>query len=775
MSSRLDFAIRSVPGNLRAVERAAELLQLPESVVWAGAGVSAPHFPLWDAFLRELTQEAVAAGLVDRVVADRWNSRIATDPEHLADRLREELGSRFVANQISRIFLRRSGAQHTTSHISIARLPNTQFVTTNWDTGLEAALGEIRGSTPDIGTWMDSDFVRGWMTSAVSDNERVWHIHGIADRASETALLGHDQLLSAYSNELVRGAIQSTLASRHVIFVGVGFRDFIFADSGGTAPFRALRQGNGDPQHVAVVAIPVEGDIPARHEEWYRSADRQEWRERFSADVIFYPAAYRTDHSALAEVFEWLGELLPPSTPEEPPVALSIETGLDAPPNVRTRWQGAVHPRVLAGVLIPPGGSPNALLITFLRGIGAATGLLRCASPGHRDFTLNAAHPDMLAELDLSTPLLVAPELEPAPIAASTRLFGNDTRVIANGNVLEFSSEVGWSPSSPGLSAIAGAMNEPQTTEPVDPSSEVATFAAIVADPSQMRVARDPTGIRPLWTARLSGGWVATSELALLEAAEALDIEEVRPGEIVTLDATSRRSSLESSTRSTSPMVCSLELAGTLPIYSRLMGTSLAETRRRLGYRSMAEAPVAADFVMPATEGSREAAIGAGEMDGIPVVEPPSRLTRVLGDVDVDELGLYRVSEQLVMGRRIVLVDSELRTGARAQAICRALRRSGALEIHVRITSSPQVYRCPLGVGTTRRSALTLAHNSINDLRVSLDADSLAFLSMEGMLSAFDTQDTLGQPCTGCFDGQFPLRFRIDERDEIQSTTNVDD
>ena len=274
---------------------------------------------------------------------------------------------------------------------------------------------------------------------------------------------------------------------------------------------------------------------------------------------------------------------------------------------------------------------------------------------------------------------------------------------------------------------------------------------------------RDPWGFRPLSVGRLPhGGYAVASETCALTTLGCVDIDEIAPGEIVTLRGAEieRRQSL---TPATVGARCTFEFVYFSRPDSVWAGRNIHHVRQRLGEELAAESPVEADVVIPVPDSSIPAAIGYSRASGIPhndgliknryigrtFIEP----TQDLRDRGV-ALKFNALSENLA-GRRVVMIDDSMVRGTTAGPLVRMLRDAGATEVHVRITCPPISHPCHFGVDMGHDGDLMAARLSIDEMRQHIGADSLAFLSIDAMMRA--VSDNTPGYCNACFTGQYPI------------------
>ena len=285
-------------------------------------------------------------------------------------------------------------------------------------------------------------------------------------------------------------------------------------------------------------------------------------------------------------------------------------------------------------------------------------------------------------------------------------------------------------------------------------------YSLVFADEQTLYAARDPHGVRPLVLGRLERGWVIASETAALDIVGASMVREVEPGELLAIDANGMRSSRFATPE---PKGCVFEYVYLARPDTAIAGRSVHATRVEIGRRLAAEHPVEADLVMPTPESGTPAAIGYAQGSGIPYGQglvknayvgrtfiQPSQTIRQLGI----RLKLNPLRE-VVRGKRLVVVDDSIVRGNTQRAIVRMLREAGALEVHIRIASPPVQWPCFYGIDFATRAELIASGLDVEGVRRSVGADTLAYVSLEGLIAA--TEQPRTRLCMACFDGTYPI------------------
>lgn len=280
---------------------------------------------------------------------------------------------------------------------------------------------------------------------------------------------------------------------------------------------------------------------------------------------------------------------------------------------------------------------------------------------------------------------------------------------------------------------------------------------------------RDPLGFRPLVMGRRAlengqYGYVVASESCAFDLIGAEYVREIAPGEIWWVDKDGEHSvHLTASTERDSAR-CVFEHVYFARPDSKVFGQSVYEARKRMGEVLAKENPVEADMVIPVPDSGVPAAIGYSRQSGLPfelgiirnhyigrTFIQPSQSIRSFGV----KIKLNPQSE-ILKGKRVVVIDDSLVRGTTSQKIIRLIRHAGAKEVHFRISSPPTTGPCYYGVDTPKRSQLIAAQKSVDEIREFIGADSLAYLSIEGLLRA--VQGSNKNYCTACFDGNYPLK-----------------
>ena len=294
-------------------------------------------------------------------------------------------------------------------------------------------------------------------------------------------------------------------------------------------------------------------------------------------------------------------------------------------------------------------------------------------------------------------------------------------------------------------------------------------YSLVILSRDNIFAARDPHGIRPLSLGIREGSPVVASETCAFDLIGAKFERDVEPGEIVKLSREGFSSNRFAFPLSTP---CVFEHVYFARPDSNVFGRSVAASRQGFGRRLAREHPVEADVVIPVPDSGMYAALGFAEESAIPFamglvrnhyvgrtfIEPKQAIRHFGVKVKLNPV------REVVEGKRVVMVDDSIVRGTTSRKIVRMLREAGAKEVHVRISSPPTMNSCHYGIDTPTRTELIAANKSVAEIQEFIEADSLGYLSVEGMLEAF------GRPqqatCTACFTGIYPVEIEEEEREK---------
>jgi amidophosphoribosyltransferase len=292
-------------------------------------------------------------------------------------------------------------------------------------------------------------------------------------------------------------------------------------------------------------------------------------------------------------------------------------------------------------------------------------------------------------------------------------------------------------------------------------------YCLVFMDESTLYAARDPQGVRPLVLGRLERGWVVASESAALDIVGASYVREVEPGELIAIDQNGLRSSRFADEKRAG---CVFEYVYLARPDTAISGRVVYEARVEMGRTLAKEYPVEADLVIPTPESGTPAAIGYSEASGIPfghglVKNAYVGRTFIQPSQTIRQLGIrlkLNPLREVIAGKRLIVVDDSIVRGNTQRALVKMLKEAGAAEVHVRISSPPIMWPCFYGIDFASRAELIASGLGVEDVRQSIGADSLGYLSKDGMVAA--TNQPESKLCTACFTGKYPIELPAAER-----------
>ncbi len=290
---------------------------------------------------------------------------------------------------------------------------------------------------------------------------------------------------------------------------------------------------------------------------------------------------------------------------------------------------------------------------------------------------------------------------------------------------------------------------------------------------------RDPHGFRPLAIGRLGDALVICSETCAMDLIGATYVRDVEPGELVVLSAQGIKSIKPFAPAPQSQ--CIFEHVYFARPDSYVFGESVNENRTEFGRRLARESPVDADVVVPVPDSGVCAAIGYSEASGIPMrmglirnhyvgrtfIQPQQSIRHFGVKVKLNPV------RSILEGKRVILVDDSIVRGTTSRKIVRMVRATGAKEVHMRISCPPTISPCFYGVDTPRRSELIAATHTLEEIRKYLNADSVSYLSLEGLTGA--VAGGRSKYCTSCYTGVYPVAFPRDEATYLQLALKLND
>jgi amidophosphoribosyltransferase len=289
-------------------------------------------------------------------------------------------------------------------------------------------------------------------------------------------------------------------------------------------------------------------------------------------------------------------------------------------------------------------------------------------------------------------------------------------------------------------------------------------YSLVIQTEREMIGVRDPHGFRPLCLGQVDGAWVLASETCALDLIHAKFVRDVEPGEIVIITKDGIRS-IQAFPEQERRAFCIFEYVYFARPDSTIAGRNVYKVRVEMGRQLARENPVEADIVVPVPDSGNYAALGYSEQANVPFEMAfirnhyvgrsflqPSQLIR-----DFNVRVKLNLIPELVKGKRVVIVDDSIVRGTTCKTRVNTLKEAGAREVHVRVSCPPHMHPCVYGIDFPDRNKLMAANYSIDDIRKYLNADSLAYLSQEGMIRATGLRPEAF--CMACYDGNYPVEY----------------
>lgn len=290
---------------------------------------------------------------------------------------------------------------------------------------------------------------------------------------------------------------------------------------------------------------------------------------------------------------------------------------------------------------------------------------------------------------------------------------------------------------------------------------------------TRMVAVRDPNGFRPLCLGRQGGSYVVASESCALDLIDAEFIREIAPGEMIVVDKNGMNSYFPF--KKVDPTPCIFEFVYFARPDSHIFGKNVYQVRKEQGRQLAREHRVDADIVIPIPDSGVPAALGYAEESGIPFelglirnhyvgrtfIEPQQAIRHFGVKIKLNPV------REVLKDKRVVVIDDSIVRGTTSRKIVKMIRNAGAREVHVRISSPPTSYPCYYGIDTPNRKELISSSHSLDEIRRYITADSLGYLSEEGLMSTVGAENA--GFCTACFTGGYPVKFpRLLDQDEPQ-------
>jgi amidophosphoribosyltransferase len=297
-------------------------------------------------------------------------------------------------------------------------------------------------------------------------------------------------------------------------------------------------------------------------------------------------------------------------------------------------------------------------------------------------------------------------------------------------------------------------------------------YTLLLLTPEQVIAVRDPSGFRPLTLGQLGNTWLLASETCALDLMEARMVRDVEPGEILVIDEhglTSLRPF-----RPAPSLQCVFEYVYFARPDSVLWGRNVHRVRKAMGHQLAREHPVEADLVIPVPDSGVGAALGFAEESGIAYESGLVRnhyvgRTFIEPSQGIRHFGVkikLNPNREVLEGRRVVVVDDSIVRGTTSRKIVKMVRSAGAREVHMRISSPPIQWPCYYGIDTPTRKELIGSSHRVHEIQRYLGADTLGYLSLDGMLKA--TGSAPEQFCHACFTGQYKVGFDSGARAQLR-------
>jgi amidophosphoribosyltransferase len=313
---------------------------------------------------------------------------------------------------------------------------------------------------------------------------------------------------------------------------------------------------------------------------------------------------------------------------------------------------------------------------------------------------------------------------------------------------------------------LHGVARSPKTIKEAIPEvlrETEGAFSMLFLTPRELIAIRDSRGFRPLALGRLGDAWVIASETCAFDLIDARYVRDVEPGEMIVINEEGLRSSHPLPKQQHS--MCLFEHVYFARPDSLIFGTSVNESRHRMGRQLAIEQPADADVVVPVPDSGVAAAIGYAAESGLSFrfglvrnhyvgrtfIEPRQSIRSFGVRIKLNPV------RELIADKRVVLIDDSIVRGTTSKKIVRMVREAGAKEIHVRISCPPTISPCYYGVDTPSKSELIAAQMSIEEIRGFIEADSLGYLSLKGMIDA--TGLDKDSACVACWNEKYPTRI----------------
>ncbi|MSU04524.1 MAG: amidophosphoribosyltransferase [Pedosphaera sp.] len=289
-------------------------------------------------------------------------------------------------------------------------------------------------------------------------------------------------------------------------------------------------------------------------------------------------------------------------------------------------------------------------------------------------------------------------------------------------------------------------------------------YSLVIMTEQEMIGVRDPQGFRPLSLGKVGEAWVLSSETCAFDLIHAEFVRDVEPGEIVIIDKHGLRS-IQAFPEPQRRAFCIFEYVYFARPDSNIASRNVYRTRVEMGRELARENPIKADVVVPVPDSGNSAALGYAMESGIPFEMAfvrnhyvgrsflqPSQLIR-----DFNVRVKLNLIKELVSGKRVIIIDDSIVRGTTCKTRVNSLKEAGATEVHVLVSCPPHMHPCVYGIDFPDRTKLMAANYTLTEIRDYLNADSLAYLSPEGMVKA--TNLPKSNFCLACYDGDYPVKY----------------
>ena len=284
------------------------------------------------------------------------------------------------------------------------------------------------------------------------------------------------------------------------------------------------------------------------------------------------------------------------------------------------------------------------------------------------------------------------------------------------------------------------------------------SFALCIMTENMLIGVRDPNGIRPLCIGQVGDGYIVTSESCAIDSVNGKFLRDVEPGEMVVINKDGLRSIKYAEDKK---RTCIFEYVYFARPDSVIDGISVQEARYRMGEVLAEESPVEADIVIGVPDSGLGAAQGYARASGVPygmgIIKNKYIGRTFIAPTQKERENMVFVKLNAIRsdleGKRVIVIDDSIVRGTTSRRLVQILRRAGAREVHFRVSSPPVKFPCYLGIDTPSKNELISSTHELEEIRKEIGADSLAFISLEGMIKAFGADSF----CKGCFNGEYPV------------------